>query len=90
MKTMTKEELDQYVDDFYPDEEILTCDGFDDCIIGICNRFGQSPIIAYDKDKMIEQLTKDMSYEEAIEHFDYNIIGAWMGDGTPCFIETPE
>jgi hypothetical protein len=27
-----------------------------------------------------------MSDEEAVEWFDFNIIGAWVGDGTPCFI----
>ena len=29
-----------------------------------------------------------MTYEEAIEYFDYNILGAWMGEYTPVFIQT--
>ena len=28
-----------------------------------------------------------MGYEDAIEHFDFNVIGAWLGEGTPIFIE---
>jgi len=27
-----------------------------------------------------------MSEEESIEFFEYNQIGAWVGDYTPCFI----
>ena len=34
-------------------------------------------------EKMISQ--DGMEYEEAIEFFDFNIKGAWMGEGTPCF-----
>jgi len=41
----------------------------------------------YDTDTIIEKMvTKDgMNYEEAVEYFDFNIKGAWMGEGTPCF-----
>ena len=28
---------------------MLTMDGYDDCIIGVCTRFGQAPIVAYDR-----------------------------------------
>lgn len=70
------------------DSDILFMDGFDDdCIAGIGIRFGQEPIIMYDYDKVITQLIKDgMSEDDAIEWFDYNIIGAWVGDRTPGFI----
>jgi hypothetical protein len=27
-----------------------------------------------------------MTDEEAIEYFEYNQIGAWVGEQTPCFI----
>ena len=27
-----------------------------------------------------------MSEEESIEYFEYNQIGAWVGDTTPCFL----
>jgi hypothetical protein len=29
-----------------------------------------------------------MTYEEAIEYFDYNIIGAWLGENMPIYIKT--
>jgi hypothetical protein len=28
-----------------------------------------------------------MSYEDAIEHFNYNIAGSWVGNGTPLYLE---
>jgi hypothetical protein len=27
-----------------------------------------------------------MSYEEALEFWSFNQVGAWVGDGTPCFL----
>ena len=72
----------------YPDVEFLTADGYEDCIIGVCTRFGQEPIIAYDSEKVIKSLMRDgINQDDAIEFFEYNIIGAWMGDNTPCFLD---
>ena len=31
-----------------------------------------------------------MTDEEAIEYFEYNIQGAWVGEFTPCFVYTHE
>jgi len=60
---------------------------FDDCMVGVANQFGRPPVVAYDYDKMIEVLMKDgMTYEEAVEYFDFNIIGGWVGEYTPVFI----
>jgi len=70
----------------YPDA--LKMAGYDDCILGICTRFGQEPIIAYDRAKVLANLQRDgMSYEDAEEFFEFNQIGAWMGDATPCFVD---
>jgi hypothetical protein len=69
-------------------EEMIKMDGFDDCVLGICHRYGQPPILAYDFDKVILKLMDDgMTYEEAIEYWDYNQIGAYIGESTPCFVE---
>lgn len=72
--------------EWYNDEPMLTLDGFDGCDMGLCVRYGQQPIIIYSKKKCIIRLMQDgMSHEEACEYFDFNVIGAWMGDGTPAF-----
>jgi len=36
---------------------------------------------------MIQFLQEDMSYEDAVDFFNFNIAGAWMGDGTPLFLK---
>lgn len=38
--------------------EMVQMDGYEDCVIGICHRFGQEPILAYDFDKVITRLKK--------------------------------
>ena len=71
---------------FDPDY-LLVMDGYDDCIVGVVERFGQEPIVCYDKDKVIQKLQDDgMSRDEAIEFFHFNQFGSWMGDLTPCFL----
>ena len=72
------------------EEPLLKADGFDDAIMGICHRFGSEPHVVYNRPKVIESLIRDgMTEEEAEEHFNFNIIGAWVGDHTPGFIDTP-
>lgn len=69
------------------EHDLLTMDGYDDCIVGVVERFGQNPIVCYDKEKVICQLESDgLDREEAEEFFQFNQIGAWMGDSTPCFL----
>jgi len=74
------------------DEKMLMADGFDDAIIGIATRCSCPPLIAYSVPKILEVLVKrdKMTYEEAREFFDYNIVGSWAGEYTPIFIESPE
>lgn len=72
--------------ELYPDA--LKMDGFDDCIVGVVERFGQPPIVCYDKERVLTALMIDhqLSPEQAMEHFEYNQLGSWMGKQTPCFI----
>jgi len=70
--------------------QALKADGFDDAIIGIASRCGQPDLLAYDVNKIIEVLHErdGMTYEEAVEFFDFNILGAYVGENTPIFITT--
>jgi hypothetical protein len=81
---MTVEEIE----DINP--EALLCDGFDEAIIGMAERINLGPVVAYDVDKMLNIMVErdGMTYEEAMEYFDYNILGAWMGENTPVYIQT--
>lgn len=69
--------------------DVLFADGFDDAIIGVGRSFDKYKVI-YDKSKIIKKLMEDMTCEEAEEYFEYNIIGAYVGDGTPMFLEELE
>jgi len=69
------------------ENEFQIMDGYDDCIVGIVERFGQDPIVCYDKSSVLAKLVADGCDEyEAEEFFQFNQIGAWVGDSTPCFI----
>ena len=67
---------------------MLKWDGFDNAIIGVGERCTTDSMIVYDYDKMVKVLvTRDaMSYEEAEEYIDFNIVGAWIGDTTPIIV----
>ena len=67
--------------------EMLAMDGYDDCIAGICTRYGQEPVIIYDRARVIARLMDDgMTEDEAEEFHEFNQAGAWMGERTPAFI----
>ena len=63
--------------------ELLFADGFDEAIIGIARQFSSQEFVAYDRAKCIEILMRDMTEDEAEEYFEFNVIGAWVGPGTP-------
>jgi hypothetical protein len=69
-------------------EELLKMDGFNDCIVGVVEQFGRPPITCYDLEKVIAQLITEsgMDEEEAREWWEYNMIGAYVGEETPCFL----
>ena len=72
----------------YPD--LLKADGFDEAILGVVQRMGIQAI-CYDQDKVIDILMEDgMSLEEAVEYFEFNIAGAWVGESTPFFMQRME
>lgn len=55
-------------------------------------RNSQPNILCYSVDKVISKLiSQGMTHEEAEEYFDFNQLGAYVGEYTPCFIiETEE
>jgi hypothetical protein len=53
--------------------------------MGIAEEFGNGPRIVYYKDKIIEKLTEEMTREEALEYYDYNILGGYFGEQNPIF-----
>ena len=42
--------------------------------------------IVYSRDKIIDILAEEMTHEEAVEFYEYNILGAYMGEMTPIYV----
>ena len=83
----------EWVSDY--NEEALLADGFDSAIIGMCERIGIEPVVAYDREKCIDILMEEFKddaeddedlYLTALEYFEYNVIGSYVGEYTPVFI----
>lgn len=62
---------------------------FDAAIIGIAERAGGLRVVAYDSDQCIAALmdAHGWDFDDAIEWFEFNTKGAYVGDGTPVFID---
>jgi hypothetical protein len=94
---MTKREwIDQYAE--HNGMPMLVMDEFDEAIVGICHRVNDS-FVLYDRAKIIEILTAQMTddgeegddpEEAAWDHFGFNVIGSWVGENTPGFLELPD
>lgn len=69
-------------------EKALLATGFEDALIGIGQQFNQELAI-YDYDKCVKILMNrdGMSYYDANDFMEYNVIGAYVGPGTPVFLE---
>jgi hypothetical protein len=70
------------------DASAMFADGFDMAIMGI-TEVEQGYRVCYDIGRILELLVleHDMDEEGAIEHFDFNIAGAYMGPLTPIFVQ---
>jgi hypothetical protein len=68
-------------------EDLLKMDGYDDCLVGVVERFGEDSYFIYDRELVLEKLQKGgMSYEEALEYYEFNQLGAYVGERTPAFL----
>ena len=79
--------LDQIIEIYGDEIDLYILDGFDKSIIGIDENSGR---IIYSTSKIINEIIEEsknsgneLTYEEAFEHFAYNIQGGSCGDKTP-------
>ena len=77
-----------------PDELVVLgkegeeADSFRPCMMGIIYGADVSDRVVYDSDMVIDTLMKnnDWDHEEAREWFDFNILGAYVGEGSPVYM----
>ena len=72
-------------------DDIELADGFEDAFIGYGQQH-QSRVAVYDTERCISiiQLRDGLSENEAIEHFQFNVQGTYVGESTPVFIYSYE
>jgi hypothetical protein len=69
-------------------EGAKTADGFEKALLGFGYQFN-TPVAVYSKDRCLHVLMErdGMSREDALEYFDFNVAGAWVGEGMPVFLD---
>lgn len=68
-------------------EILLLPEEFDSALVGLSVKFNEYSAV-YDSMKCIECLKDNdgMDEESAIEYFDFNILGSYLGPNTPTFL----
>lgn len=89
---MDIQELKELISELNPDA--LFIDGFDDAIIGITERHDIGALVVYGEKEIIDKLIQDMDDEDesekelmAIEYYEYNILGSWVGENGPLIVK---
>ena len=82
-KRISKEDWDDLMEEF---EGALMANGFEEALIGFGYQFNK-PLAVYDRNKCLNILmSTGMDYEEAVEYFEFNVVGSYVGETTPVFI----
>lgn len=81
-----QEQIEQLVVDSNPNA--LFADGFEGCLLG-CTRVHGRTVAVYSRGLCIKKLMDDdeMTHDEAIEFFEFNVEGAYVGPHTPIFLD---
>ena len=81
-------ELREYLGSMFEGLLFLSEPEFDQAIVGLADRIGMSTVVVYDTSKIIDILCErdGMDREAATEYYEFNILGAYVGEQTPMFI----
>jgi hypothetical protein len=82
---MQKNKRELLTENLTEDETLLFAEGFDDAIIGVLDG-----VVVYSYVGCILECVLCMgiqSIEDAIEYIDFNVVGAYVGDKTPIFVD---
>ena len=68
------------------EEGLLLADGLEEAFMGLGWQFSKL-VAVYDIEKVLMKFERDgMTAEQAIEYFEYNVQGAYVGEETPIFL----
>lgn len=84
--SLTRVQINEYLKSI--GESALLADGFDEALIGFSQRMNEPMLAVYSYEKMVQVLmdNDDLSYDDAVEYVDFNVVGAWVGEQTPIIV----
>lgn len=85
----TRDKIQSYLEHADASAMLLEPEMFDEAIIGIAERCGQDPIVAYDRQRCVEIIMADQGCDrgDAEDYYEANVAGSWVGEMTPIFID---
>jgi len=94
-KTTTRQKITDFIEVAYSDysDDILLADGFDNAFIGIGENSEGNPVAVYSVEKCLDALAEQFKDQDdpegdAIDYFEFNIRGSYVGEFTPMFVNT--
>lgn len=74
-------------------DKILLADGFDEAFLGVGENSEGNPVAIYSIEKCLNILAEQFKDQEdpetdAIDYFEFNVRGSYVGEFTPMFIHT--
>ena len=100
-KTSLRQAIDEFCEESWGDEEILLFGDsgggvYDEAFLGIGFQQFKGPVAVYDREKCIEALAQEFAaedgnvdaYQDAVEYFEFNTEGSWVGEKTPIIISS--
>lgn len=85
LTTRSLEFVKEYLHEENPDA--LLAEGLEEALVGVARRCGQPTLAVYSYAKAVELLMRQgLTDEEACEHLEFNVLGAWLGPHTPVFL----
>jgi rubrerythrin len=73
----------QIIIDQFPEHEFIVIDGHDNAIVGVSTDMR----LVYCEDTIIENLMAEMSEEDAVDFYEYNIAASYIADNQPIIFK---
>lgn len=96
MEFKNNEDVIKYIEATYPETEVMTYPEYAEAFMGVAHQGMSNYVAVYNREKCLEILARDeeddedeTATEKALQHFEFNTMNAWYGNGTPVFISDP-
>jgi len=87
---MTRDDIEDFIEGELPGQDVVLADGLDEAFLGVASD-EDPPVAVYSIQKSIDALkARGMTRDQAVEHFNFNVLPARQGEDYPLWIDTPE